>query len=55
MSGWPGIDVPGSPLQLRRHWQWRRQKARLAVVQLLLLDVDGVFTDGGLWYGPRVS
>jgi 3-deoxy-D-manno-octulosonate 8-phosphate phosphatase (KDO 8-P phosphatase) len=28
--------------------------ARLARrIELLVLDVDGVLTDGGLWYGPR--
>lgn len=27
-------------------------KARAAAVKLLVLDVDGVLTDGGLYYGP---
>jgi 3-deoxy-D-manno-octulosonate 8-phosphate phosphatase (KDO 8-P phosphatase) len=27
-------------------------KARAARVRLLVFDVDGVLTDGGLWYGP---
>ncbi len=27
-------------------------RARAARVRLLVLDVDGVLTDGGLWYGP---
>jgi 3-deoxy-D-manno-octulosonate 8-phosphate phosphatase (KDO 8-P phosphatase) len=53
MSRWPGIEGPGSPWQLRRRWQWRQQRARLAAVRLLVLDVDGVLTDGGLWYGPQ--
>jgi 3-deoxy-D-manno-octulosonate 8-phosphate phosphatase (KDO 8-P phosphatase) len=31
-----------------------RLTARLARrLELLVLDVDGVLTDGGLWYGPR--
>jgi len=47
------MDGLGSPWQLRRHWQWWRQRTRLAEVRLLVLDVDGVLTDGGLWYGPR--
>jgi 3-deoxy-D-manno-octulosonate 8-phosphate phosphatase (KDO 8-P phosphatase) len=47
------IDGLESPWQLRRRWQWRRQRARLAEVRLLVLDVDGVLTDGGLWYGPE--
>jgi 3-deoxy-D-manno-octulosonate 8-phosphate phosphatase (KDO 8-P phosphatase) len=53
MSIWSGNDGPGSPWRLRRRWQWRRQRAKLAAVRLLVLDVDGVLTDGGLWYGPR--
>ncbi|MFM7731897.1 MAG: KdsC family phosphatase [Cyanobium sp.] len=43
----------GSPWQLRRRWRWWRQRARLTEVRLLVLDVDGVLTDGGLWYGPQ--
>jgi len=43
----------GSPWQLRRRWRWWRQRSRLAAVRLLVLDVDGVLTDGGLWYGPQ--
>lgn len=53
MSVWSGNDGPGSPWRLRRRWQWRRRRARLASVRLLVLDVDGVLTDGGLWYGPQ--
>jgi len=43
----------GSPWHLRRRWQWRVQRGRLGAVRLLVLDVDGVLTDGGLWYGPQ--
>ncbi|WP_411869378.1 KdsC family phosphatase [Vulcanococcus limneticus] len=50
MSGSHGF---GSPWQLRRRWCWWRQRSRLAAVRLLVLDVDGVLTDGGLWYGPQ--
>jgi 3-deoxy-D-manno-octulosonate 8-phosphate phosphatase (KDO 8-P phosphatase) len=53
MSLWSGNDGPGSPWRLRRRWQWRRRRAELAAVRLLVLDVDGVLTDGGLWYGPQ--
>ena len=53
MNIWSGNDGPGSPWRLRRRWQWRRQRAKLAAVRLLVLDVDGVLTDGGLWYGPQ--
>ena len=35
---------------LLREWQWHRQRQRLATLQLLVLDVDGVLTDGGLWF-----
>ena len=31
---------------------WWRQRRRLASVAVVVLDVDGVLTDGGLWYGP---
>jgi 3-deoxy-D-manno-octulosonate 8-phosphate phosphatase (KDO 8-P phosphatase) len=50
VSGDPGF---GSPWQLGRRWRWWRLRARLAAVRLLVLDVDGVLTDGGLWYGPE--
>ena len=36
---------------LLRPWRWWRCRAALARVRLLVLDVDGVLTDGGLWYG----
>ena len=29
---------------------WRRLRRRLHGLQLLVLDVDGVLTDGGLWF-----
>jgi 3-deoxy-D-manno-octulosonate 8-phosphate phosphatase (KDO 8-P phosphatase) len=53
MSIWSENEGPGSPWRLRRRWQWRRQRAKLAAVRLVVLDVDGVLTDGGLWYGPQ--
>jgi 3-deoxy-D-manno-octulosonate 8-phosphate phosphatase (KDO 8-P phosphatase) len=28
-------------------------EARAAVIRLVVLDVDGVLTDGALWYGPE--
>lgn len=31
--------------------RWRRLQRQLADVDLVVLDVDGVLTDGGLWYG----
>ncbi|MEN9540928.1 MAG: hypothetical protein RLZZ459_1019 [Cyanobacteriota bacterium] len=39
--------------RLLREWQWRRQHAALAEIELLVLDVDGVLTDGGLWFDPN--
>lgn len=33
-------------------WQRQRIYARLAPIELLVLDVDGVLTDGGLWFNP---
>ena len=38
--------------RLLREWQWRQQRPALAAVELLVLDVDGVLTDGGLWFDP---
>ena len=38
---------------MARRWNWWCLRRRLARVQLLVLDVDGVLTDGGLWYGPQ--
>jgi 3-deoxy-D-manno-octulosonate 8-phosphate phosphatase (KDO 8-P phosphatase) len=46
-------DGMGSGWPLRHRWRWWRHRARLAQVRLLVLDVDGVLTDGGLWYGPQ--
>ena len=34
------------------HWWFLRR--RLRRIQLLVLDVDGVLTDGGLWFDSRV-
>ena len=36
-----------------RAWQRRRIRAKLAALELLVLDVDGVLTDGGLWFSPE--
>ena len=36
-----------------RRLTWWRQRQRLAAMQAVVLDVDGVLTDGGLWYGPE--
>jgi 3-deoxy-D-manno-octulosonate 8-phosphate phosphatase (KDO 8-P phosphatase) len=53
MSGGLRVDRLESPWRLRRRWRWWRSRPRLAQVRLLVLDVDGVLTDGGLWYGPQ--
>ena len=37
---------------LLREWRWQGQRCQLAQLQLLVLDVDGVLTDGGLWFNP---
>ena len=34
---------------LLREWHWHRHHKKLIDIQLLVLDVDGVLTDGGLW------
>jgi len=36
-----------------RRFIWWRLRARLAAIQVVVLDVDGVLTDGGLWHGPE--
>ncbi len=36
-----------------RRLAWWRLRRRLAVMQVVVLDVDGVLTDGGLWHGPE--
>ncbi len=44
-SGLPKIH----PLRWTRELQWQRQRYALTTIELLVLDVDGVLTDGGLW------
>ena len=42
--------------RLRRLWWrllWWRLGGRLACISVVVLDVDGVLTDGGLWFGPQ--
>ena len=36
-----------------RRLTWWLLHRRLAVAQVVVLDVDGVLTDGGLWFGPQ--
>ena len=40
-------------LGLLRSLQWHRQRRSLCQIELLVLDVDGVLTDGGLWFDPN--
>ena len=40
--------MPGMT-HLWRAWQQQKLRPRLAALKLLVLDVDGVLTDGGLW------
>ena len=35
--------------RILREWQWHKQRQALRDLELLVLDVDGVLTDGGLW------
>lgn len=39
--------------ELLSRWQRRCIGSRLASITLLVLDVDGVLTDGGLWFDPE--
>ena len=34
-------------------FRWWRLRLRLSLIEVLVLDVDGVLTDGGLWFGPQ--
>jgi 3-deoxy-D-manno-octulosonate 8-phosphate phosphatase (KDO 8-P phosphatase) len=36
-----------------QRWRWWRLQRRLSEAAVVVLDVDGVLTDGGLWYGPN--
>lgn len=36
-----------------RRLTWWRLRRRLAAMEVVVLDVDGVLTDGGLWHGPE--
>jgi len=38
---------------VRRRFTWWRLRNRLAGIAVVVLDVDGVLTDGGLWHGPQ--
>ena len=38
---------------LLRAFRWRRQRSVMRQINLLVLDVDGVLTDGGLWLDPN--
>jgi 3-deoxy-D-manno-octulosonate 8-phosphate phosphatase (KDO 8-P phosphatase) len=38
--------------RLLREWQWHQLRPALEALELLVLDVDGVLTDGGLWLDP---
>jgi len=39
--------------RIHHRYRWWRRRYQLAAVELLVLDVDGVLTDGGLWHGPN--
>ena len=39
--------------RLLREWHWHRHRRSLATLELLALDVDGVLTDGGLWFDAQ--
>lgn len=34
-------------------FRWQRQRSAMRQINLLVLDVDGVLTDGGLWLDPN--
>jgi 3-deoxy-D-manno-octulosonate 8-phosphate phosphatase (KDO 8-P phosphatase) len=48
----PALFKEGVIRAALREWQWWRHRKRLVALKLVVLDVDGVLTDGGLWFGP---
>lgn len=36
-----------------KEFKWRKIYKKLSKIELLVLDIDGVLTDGGLWYGEN--
>ncbi|MFL0790345.1 MAG: KdsC family phosphatase [Prochlorococcus sp.] len=43
------------PRRWLRELQWQQRQRDLAAIELLVLDVDGVLTDGGLWFDAQGS
>ena len=39
--------------RLLREWNWYRRRSSIAELELLVMDVDGVLTDGGLWFDAQ--
>ena len=39
--------------RLLREWSWHRHRSPLSALELVVMDVDGVLTDGGLWYDAQ--
>jgi 3-deoxy-D-manno-octulosonate 8-phosphate phosphatase (KDO 8-P phosphatase) len=39
--------------RMQHRYGWWRRRHQLGAIELLVLDVDGVLTDGGLWHGPE--
>ncbi len=48
------MTIPWLPSLNYMRWikeiDWHRQKRALSKIELIVLDVDGVLTDGGLWF-----
>jgi len=51
----PGVDTPQCLERIRRIMSGKAEAAApsLADVRLVITDVDGVLTDGGIWYDPN--
>src|SRR5262245_20074403 len=48
---WSGESSRRSELPLSTHDSPVQLRERIAKIEILLLDVDGVMTDGGIFYG----
>jgi 3-deoxy-D-manno-octulosonate 8-phosphate phosphatase (KDO 8-P phosphatase) len=48
----PGARSPRPPARASTHYKGQALLARAVRIRLVLLDVDGVLTDGRLYYGP---
>jgi 3-deoxy-D-manno-octulosonate 8-phosphate phosphatase (KDO 8-P phosphatase) len=49
----PGASMAALIRRMQHRYGWWCQRDLLPRIDLVVLDVDGVLTDGGLWHGPE--